>query len=138
MVQYSDRFSLKCETDMYIGELASLTGATPKAIRHYEKLGLLPVAKRKGNYRIYEAIDVQSVKMIRLAQAVGFNLSELYDLSALKYKNNRFPVEVAQQLIQKKNQQIIEQKAALTRLQEDLKQLENEIIQTYITNKISA
>lgn len=138
MVQYSDRFSLKCETDMYIGELASLTGATPKAIRYYEKLGLLPVAKRKGNYRIYEAIDVQSVKMIRLAQAVGFSLSELYDLSALKYKNNRFPVEVAQQLIQKKNQQIIEQKAALTRLQEDLKQLENEIIDTYITNKISA
>ena len=100
---------------MYIGELAALTGATPKAIRHYEKLGLLPVAKRKGNYRIYEEIDVQSVKMIRLAQAVGFSLSELYDLSALKYKNNRFPVEIAQQLIQKKNQQIIEQKEALSR-----------------------
>ncbi len=48
--------------------------------------------------------------MIRLAQAVGFSLSELYELSALKYKNNRFPVEIAQQLIQKKNQQIIEQK----------------------------
>ncbi|WGM24933.1 MerR family transcriptional regulator [Acinetobacter pittii] len=123
---------------MYIGELAALTGATPKAIRHYEKLGLLPVAKRKGNYRIYEEIDVQSVKMIRLAQAVGFSLSELYDLSSLKYKNNRFPVEIAQQLIQKKNQQIIEQKEALSRLQKDLKQLEDEIIQTYITNKISA
>lgn len=88
---------------MYIGELASLTGATPKAIRHYEKLGLLPVAKRKGNYRIYEEIDVKSVKMIRLAQAVGFSLAELYDLSALKYKNNRFPVEIAQQLIQRTN-----------------------------------
>ncbi|NUE92170.1 MerR family transcriptional regulator, partial [Acinetobacter seifertii] len=118
---------------MYIGELASLTGATPKAIRHYEKLGLLPVAKRKGNYRIYEEIDVKSVKMIRLAQAVGFSLSELYELSALKYKNNRFPVEIAQQLIQKKNQQIIEQKEALNRLQLDLKQLEDEIIETYIT-----
>lgn len=123
---------------MYIGELASLTGATPKAIRHYEKLGLLPVAKRKGNYRIYEEIDVKSVKMIRLAQAVGFSLSELYELSALKYKNNRFPVEIAQQLIQKKNQQIIEQKEALNRLQEDLKQLEDEIIETYIASKISA
>lgn len=124
---------------MYIGELAALTGATPKAIRHYEKLGLLPVAKRKGNYRIYEAIDVQSVKMIRLAQAVGFSLSELYDLSALKYKNNRFPVEIAQQLIQKKNQQIIDQqKEALSRLQEDLKELEDEIIQTYIINEIFA
>ncbi len=76
--------------------------------------------------------------MIRLAQAVGFSLSELYELSALKYKNNRFPVEIAQQLIQKKNQQIIEQKEALNRLQLDLKQLEDEIIETYIASKISA
>ncbi|MFX7151932.1 MerR family transcriptional regulator, partial [Acinetobacter baumannii] len=37
-----------------------------------------------------------------------------------------------------KNQQIIEQKKALNRLQEDLKELEDEIIQTYISNKISA
>ena len=47
---------------MYIGQLAALTGATPKAIRHYEKLGLLPVAKRQGKYRVYENLDVQSVK----------------------------------------------------------------------------
>lgn len=59
-------------------------------------------------------------------------------MSALKYKNNRFPVEIAQQLIQKKNQQIIEQKEALNRLQLDLKQLEDEIIETYIASKISA
>ena len=65
------------------------------------RIRLTASRKRKGNYRIYEEIDVQSVKMIRLAQAVGFSLSELYDLSALKYKNNRFPVEIAQQLIQK-------------------------------------
>ena len=44
--------------------------------------------------------------MIRLAQAVGFSLSELYDLSALKYKNNRFPVEIAQQLIQKRTNKL--------------------------------
>lgn len=75
--------------------------------------------------------------MIRLAQAVGFSLSELYDLSALKYKNNRFPVEIAQQLIQKRINKLLSKKA-LNRLQEDLKQLEDEIVQTYITNKISA
>ena len=122
------------EKNMYIGELAALTGATPKAIRHYEKLGLLPVAKRKGNYRIYEAIDVQSVKMIRLAQAVGFSLSELLELSVLKYQLNRFPVEVAKTLIANKHQQILEHQQALDRLQENLKQLEDEITQTYMTN----
>ena len=75
---------------MYIGQLAALTGATPKAIRHYEKLGLLPVAKRQGKYRVYENLDVQSVKMIRLAQSVGFSLAELYDLSVLKYAQKSF------------------------------------------------
>lgn len=122
------------EKTMYIGELAALTGTTPKAIRHYEKLGLLPVAKRKGNYRIYAAIDVQSVKMIRLAQAVGFSLAELYDLAVLKYQQNRFPVEVAKALIANKHQQILEHQHALNRLQENLKQLEDEITQTYMTD----
>ncbi|MCJ8160823.1 MerR family transcriptional regulator [Acinetobacter zhairhuonensis] len=119
---------------MYIGELAALTGASPKAIRHYEKLGLLPIAKRKGNYRIYEAIDVQSVKMIRLAQAVGFSLSELLELSVLKYQQNQFPVEVAKVLIANKHQQILKHQQALNRLQENLKQLEDEITQTYMTS----
>ncbi|MFM2331601.1 MAG: hypothetical protein RIQ74_424 [Pseudomonadota bacterium] len=118
---------------MYIGELASLTGTTPKAIRHYEKLGLLPVAKRKGNYRIYETIDIQSIKMIRLAQSVGFSLAELYELSVLKYKLNRFPVEIAKELISQKHQQILEYKAHLDHQQANLKQLEDEIISTYTT-----
>jgi DNA-binding transcriptional MerR regulator len=118
---------------MYIGELASLTGTTPKAIRHYEKLGLLPVAKRKGNYRIYEPIDVQSVKMIRLAQSVGFSLAELYELSILKYKLNRFPVEIAKKLISQKQQQILKYREHLDHQQANLKQLEDEITDTYTT-----
>lgn len=116
---------------MYIGELAQLTGATPKAIRHYEKMGLMPIPKRKGNYRIYEALDVQSVKMIRLAQTVGFSLSELQDLSLLKYKQQRFPLDVAQTLIANKKQQIIQAKKELERLEKNLNQLEQEITHTY-------
>lgn len=116
---------------MYIGELAELTGATPKAIRHYEKIGLMPIPKRKGNYRIYEALDVQSVKMIRLAQTVGFSLSELQDLSLLKYKQQRFPLDVAQTLIANKKQQIIQAKKELERLEKNLNQLEQEITHTY-------
>jgi MerR family copper efflux transcriptional regulator len=36
---------------MYIGQLAKVTNSTPKAIRHYEKLGLLPEPLRQGSYR---------------------------------------------------------------------------------------
>ncbi|NRR33000.1 MerR family transcriptional regulator [Oxalobacteraceae bacterium] len=62
---------------MYIGELARLCGVTPKAIRHYEGLGLLGVVRRAGAYRVYLARDVQLVSMIRQAQALGFKLAEL-------------------------------------------------------------
>ena len=38
---------------MYIGEFARLAGTTPKAIRLYEQLGLLPEPRRRGKYRVY-------------------------------------------------------------------------------------
>ncbi|HEX5843046.1 MAG TPA: MerR family transcriptional regulator, partial [Pseudomonas sp.] len=53
---------------MFIGQLAKLTDSTPKAIRHYEKLGLLPVPQRQGSYRYYDEHHVTLVRMIRQAQ----------------------------------------------------------------------
>ncbi len=116
---------------MYIGRLSALTGATPKAIRYYEQLGLLPTAKRKGNYRIYDDFDVQAVKMIRLAQSVGFSLAELQELSKLKYEQQRFPLETAKALIADKQQQILQQQRRLQSMQESLYQLEYELVKTY-------
>ncbi|WP_323992870.1 MerR family DNA-binding transcriptional regulator [Aeromonas dhakensis] len=40
---------------MYIGEFARLAGSTPKAVRLYEQLGLLPEPRRRGSYRVYRA-----------------------------------------------------------------------------------
>ncbi len=62
---------------MYIGKLAKLTGATPKAIRHYESIGLLRSVKRQGAYRTYTDEDVEVVRLIKLAQSAGFRLAEL-------------------------------------------------------------
>lgn len=60
-----------------IGELAKRTGASQKAIRLYESLGLLGQVQRNGAYRIYSEGNVRQVQMIRSAQALGFSLSEL-------------------------------------------------------------
>jgi DNA-binding transcriptional MerR regulator len=62
---------------MFIGELAKLSGASPKAIRHYESLGLLAKVKRVGVYRVYSDIELGQVKLIKQAQLLGFRLSEL-------------------------------------------------------------
>ena len=68
---------------MRIGELARLTGTTPKAIRLYEARGLMGTVARAGSYRDYGAADVALVQLIRRAQALGFRLSQLGGLPAL-------------------------------------------------------
>lgn len=50
---------------MYIGEFARLAGTTPKAVRLYEQLGLLPEPRRRGKYRVYRAEDLEWVGFIR-------------------------------------------------------------------------
>lgn len=62
---------------MYIGELASQAGATPKAIRLYESLGLLGRVQRLGTYRVYTAQHLQLVRLIKQAQGLGLRLAEV-------------------------------------------------------------
>lgn len=67
-------------TSLYIGEISKRTGASPKAIRLYEKLGLLTEVRREGSYRVYNPEDVEFVKLIKQAQLLGVSLSELKKL----------------------------------------------------------
>ncbi len=91
---------------MYIGKLAKLSGATPKAIRLYEAIGLIPIPNRDGNYRVYSDKDVALVHMIRRGQAVGFSLEEMKELIELKAKTNRFSLDKANELIFKKREKL--------------------------------
>lgn len=65
---------------MYIGQASKLTGATPKAIRLYERMGLIPTPQRKGRYRVYTDGDVQLIEVVKKAQRLGFRLSEMKGL----------------------------------------------------------
>jgi DNA-binding transcriptional MerR regulator len=62
---------------MYISELGKCSGASPKAIRMYEALGLLGPIRRQGAYRIYSDDNVRQVRLIRQAQTLGFKLAEM-------------------------------------------------------------
>jgi DNA-binding transcriptional MerR regulator len=68
-----------------IGEVAQLTGTTPRTIRYYEELGLLaPASDREpGAHRVYEDADVDHLReVLRLRRVLGLSLDELKDLSA--------------------------------------------------------
>lgn len=65
-----------------IGALCRLTGATPKAVRLYEALGLIPSPTRdEAGYRLYQQEQVDAVGLIRQAQQLGFRLAELQALA---------------------------------------------------------
>lgn len=109
--------------NLYIGKLAELSGASRKAIRHYEALGLLPPAARKGNYRVYSERDVFLVHMIKHAQSFGFSLAELRELVAATANKPRFPLKLANALIARKRASMRQQIADLRTLDRELAQL---------------
>lgn len=62
---------------MFIGQASKESGATIKAIRLYEQIGLLKNISRVNSYRVYTQDDVFIIRFIKVAQTFGFNLSEL-------------------------------------------------------------
>ena len=67
-------------TPLRIGELAELTGTTPRTIRYYEEIGLLPEAEDRvsGKRRLYTEADVDRLReLIRLRELLNLSLDEL-------------------------------------------------------------
>lgn len=66
---------------MHIGEISKQSGISPRMIRHYEKLGLIPPANRqRSGYRNYSQDDVCRLRFIRSARDLGFPLAEIASL----------------------------------------------------------
>jgi len=62
-----------------IGELARRAGSTPRAVRYYEELGLLPERGRaRGGHRLYDAADEARLKeLLHIKELLGLSLSDL-------------------------------------------------------------
>lgn len=93
---------------MYIGTLAKLTGASRKAVHHYESLGLIPVPQRKGRYRIYSETYVNLICIIKRAQSLGFSLKEITSLISTTGKTRKLPVEMVIALIDRRRKDLRE------------------------------
>jgi DNA-binding transcriptional MerR regulator len=68
-----------------IGDVARLAGTTPRTIRYYEEIGLLPetAARASGSHRAYTDADVERLREImRLRDLLGVTLEELRTLLA--------------------------------------------------------
>jgi DNA-binding transcriptional MerR regulator len=66
-----------------IGEVAELTGTTPRTIRYYEEIGLVPGAsdREQGKHRCYTPVDVERIQeIVRLRDLLGLSLDQLSQL----------------------------------------------------------
>ncbi len=111
----------------YIGRVAEITGASRKAIRHYEALGLLPPPTRRGAYRVYTNKDVFMVHVIKHAQSYGFGLAELRELVAAIAREERFPLQVALDAVKRKRKAVRREAEALHALDHRLGELLTDI-----------
>jgi DNA-binding transcriptional MerR regulator len=63
---------------MVIGELARRAGVSPRTVRFYEALGLLPAPPRsEGGYRLYGEDDLRRLRFVRRARELGLPLREI-------------------------------------------------------------
>jgi MerR family transcriptional regulator, repressor of the yfmOP operon len=65
-----------------IGEVAERVGVTPRTIRYYEEIGLLPGVERvKGSHRLYDEGDVERLtELTRLRDLLNLSLDDLKQL----------------------------------------------------------
>jgi DNA-binding transcriptional MerR regulator len=74
---------LRAEKALRIGEVAELTGTTPRTIRYYEEIGLLPGAedRAQGQHRLYTQAEVERIReIVRLKDLLGLSLEQLSQL----------------------------------------------------------
>ena len=64
-------------SEITIGEAARSLGIRTSVLRYYEKAGILPQAPRINGRRRYTEELLDSVRIARFAQSVGFSLAEI-------------------------------------------------------------
>jgi DNA-binding transcriptional MerR regulator len=75
--------AIAVQRSLRIGEVAELTGTTPRTIRYYEEIGLLggTTDRAQGKHRCYTDVDVVRInEIVRLRDLLGLSLEQLRQL----------------------------------------------------------
>lgn len=106
---------------MRIGELAHEADLTTKALRYYERIGVLPAPSRSASgYRDYGREVLGRLGFIKAAQAVGLSLGEIRQVVRLRDRGQT-PCDHVFQLLHRRTAEIDERIEDLQRLRRELK-----------------
>ena len=127
------------ERRLRIGELAERTGTTPRTIRYYEEIGLLPAAedREQGKRRLYSEADVERLQeVMRLRDLLNLSLDELSQLVAAEEARAEIrrefreteDVEEQRQLLDRALEHICNQLKLVRGRKKELERLERELV----------
>ena len=136
--------SATAERTLRIGELAELTGTTPRTIRYYEEIGLLggTATRTQGKHRCYTDADVERVReIVRLRDLLGLSLEQLSQLLEAETARAELRREYQQAEAPAARRRILEQALGhlATQLElvqqrrRELEQLEGELVEKQCT-----
>ena len=67
-----------------IAQVCQQIGVSPRTVRYYEELGLLPgVRRRNGGRRAYGPEEIERLRFIQRLKQMGLSLQEIGDLNAV-------------------------------------------------------
>jgi DNA-binding transcriptional MerR regulator len=126
--------------ELRIGDVAKLAGTTPRTIRYYEEIGLLPPAagREPGAHRTYAEADVERLTdLLRLKDLLGVSLEGLKELveaegarAALRrewHEGVEDPVR-RRQILEESLGHIAHQLELVRRRREEIAKLEDELV----------
>jgi DNA-binding transcriptional MerR regulator len=107
-----------------IGELAERLGITTKAIRFYERIGLLPDPPRTpSGYRSYEEVDAERLVFVKTAQRLGLSLDEIKEIIAFRDRGEQ-PCSYVAGVLQRQVTDLDGRIREMRRLRDELRQLQ--------------
>lgn len=103
---------------MRIGELTERAGVTPRTVRYYERMGVLPPGEREGHGQHYYTEETLArLKKIDQLKQLGLNLAEIRDVIDL-YFTDPSGIQPKQQVLAILRQHLAETDEKLVGLQQ--------------------
>lgn len=108
---------------LLIGDVSRRAGVNPKTVRFYEAQGLVsPAGRTPKGYRLFDHEVVSRLGFIKKAQSLGFALSEIREILALRDGGSE-PCDHVEAQVSRKILEIEERLVELQRLKASLEEL---------------
>lgn len=105
-----------------IGELASKSGVTVRALRYYESQGLLKPLRSEAGQRVYKYPDILRLQQIQLLKKAGFTLRQIATMIGSAEINAKHVLRIQRKLL---SAQLTQTQAAIAAIDNAIERLDD-------------